>query len=171
MPRPLLVNAAELLRRPGSVREVDLQLAPGELGIDDDRLVRDAPLDVRLRLESLSDGIVVEGTLGMRWRATCRRCLTPLDDRTDTELHELYQVELTDPDAFPIVGDQLDLEPMVRESVLLDLPDGPLCRPDCAGLCPVCGIDRNTGSCSCDTSTPDPRWAALDELRAELDET
>ena len=54
---------------------------------------------------------------------------------------------------------------MVREEVLLGVPDAPLCRPDCAGLCPTCGADRNVGPCDCDTAVRDERWAALDQLR------
>ncbi|MFZ9157663.1 MAG: YceD family protein, partial [Ilumatobacteraceae bacterium] len=74
------------------------------------------------------------------------------------------------PDAFPIENDQIDLATMVRESVLLDLPDSPVCRPDCAGLCPACGADRNLGDCGCRIETPDPRWAGLDAIRDQLPE-
>ena len=83
------------------------------------------------------------------------------------DVHELYQVHVTDPDAFPIVGEQLDLAEMVREAVLLEAPTNPLCRPDCAGLCPVCGVDRNEAACSCDTTVRDERWAALDALKPD----
>ena len=69
----------------------------------------------------------------------------------------------------PTDRDQIDMAPAVREYVLLELPDGPLCRDDCAGICPVCGIDRNEASCDCDTSVRDHRWAALDELRLDDD--
>ena len=71
-----------------------------------------------------------------------------------------------DPDAFPIEHGQLDLAPMVREEVLLAVPDAPLCRPDCAGLCPTCGADRNAAPCDCDTAVRDDRWAALDRAAA-----
>ena len=54
---------------------------------------------------------------------------------------------------------------MVREYVLLDLPDAPLCKDDCAGICPNCGIDRNMATCDCDTSATDPRWSALEGLK------
>ncbi len=64
-----------------------------------------------------------------------------------------------------IEGDQIDLAPAVREYVLIELPDGPLCRDDCAGICPECGADRNEAPCECDTSVRDERWSALDDLR------
>lgn len=85
-------------------------------------------------------------------------------------MHELYQQVLTDPDAFPIVGEQLDLAPAVRETVLLDAPSSPLCRPDCAGLCPRCGADLNQGPCGCADDLVDERWQALDALRDLLPE-
>ena len=69
-----------------------------------------------------------------------------------------------DEDAYPLVDDELDLEPLVRDAVLLELPLAPLCREDCAGLCPQCGANRNEGACGC-AAPRDPRWATLDVLR------
>ena len=86
------------------------------------------------------------------------------------EVHELYQHTVVDPDAFEIVGDQIDLARMIRENILLDAPIAPLCRPDCAGLCPTCGIDLNTGACDCVSATIDPRWDALSQLKTILPE-
>ena len=80
----------------------------------------------------------------------------------------MYQQVITDPDAFEIVGDQIDMRSMVRENILLDAPVAPLCRPDCAGLCPNCGIDRNTATCACVAVSGDPRWDALSQLKANL---
>ena len=54
---------------------------------------------------------------------------------------------------------------MVREEVLLAIPDAPLCRDDCPGLCPVCGADLQTAPCGCETAVGDDRWAVLDQLR------
>lgn len=170
MRNPLLVNALEMLRRPGTQKDVELSVPPSALDIDDSRLVPGSDVDVRVRCESLSDGIVVDGHVEVDFRGDCRRCLAPLTGTVSIELHELYQVTVTDPDAFPIENDQIDLAAMVRESVLLDLPDAPVCRPDCAGLCPVCGADRNTRECGCSVSAPDPRWAGLDAIRDQLPE-
>jgi uncharacterized protein len=167
---PLLVNALEMLRRPGTQKDVVMSVPPSALDIEDPRLLSGHEIDVDLRCESLSDGIVVDGGVRVDFRGDCRRCLTPLTGTLTIEVHELYQVNLTDPDAFPIENDQIDLGAMVRESVLLDLPDAPVCRPDCAGLCPVCGIDRNTAECGCTVATPDPRWAGLEAIRDQLSE-
>jgi uncharacterized protein len=92
----------------------------------------------------------------------CRRCLTDLSGTAVAVVDELYQIEPLDPDAYLIEDGQLDLAPLVREVVLLELDTERLCREDCAGLCPVCGVDRNTTDCSCDTSVSDERWAALE---------
>ena len=83
------------------------------------------------------DGIVVTGPISIPWRAPCRRCLTDVAGVAEVVVDEVYQDEVGDDDAFQIEGDQIDLAPAVREYVLLELPDGPLCRDDCAGICPV----------------------------------
>lgn len=168
MSNPLLINAAELLRRPGSERRVELQSTVAELGISDGRFDPLAIVDVTLRLESLTDGIVVDGELRAPWADSCRRCLADAGGEVVSDVHELYQHVITDPDAFEIVGDQIDLIPMVRENLLLDAPVAPLCRPDCAGLCPTCGVDRNTTTCDCVSTVTDPRWDALSQLKANL---
>jgi uncharacterized protein len=168
MSNSLLFNAAELLRRPGSERRLSLDPTVAELGIADRRFDAAATVVVSLRMESLTDGIVVDGELRAPWADSCRRCLAAANGEVVSEVHELYQQVITDPDAFPIVGDQIDLVPMVRENLLLDAPLAPLCRPDCAGLCPTCGIDRNAATCDCDASIVDPRWDALTQLRANL---
>ena len=168
MKNPLLVNALELLRRPGSERAVDLDVDPSLLDLVDPRVAPDSAIAVHLSCSSLSDGIVVEGTIDARFRSECRRCLMPIDGPIQAPVRELYQTTLTDPDAFPILNDQIDLGPMIRETVLLDLPEAPLCSADCKGLCPVCGADRNRTECRCVVDSRDPRWAALDAIRDRL---
>ena len=168
MVRPLIVNASELLRRPGSDRDLRCEVSLDDLDVQDERFVPDRPLAVSMHLESLNDGIVVRGEVAVHWRGVCRRCLRSVAGTELAEVNELYQHVVTDPDAFPIVGEQLDLAPVVREHALLAVPDGPLCRPDCAGLCPHCGNDRNERACDCSLARVDDRWAALDALRDTL---
>jgi uncharacterized protein len=167
---PFLVNAAEVLRRPGTQKDIAVQVALADLDIaGDPRFDDDAEVEVRLLLESMSDGIVVDGQVAVPWHGTCRRCNEPTGGVSVSEVHELYQRTVTDPDAFEIVGEQLDLRPVARELVLLDTPATPLCRPDCAGLCPTCGINRNEATCSCEGPPADPRWSALDQLKSLAD--
>jgi uncharacterized protein len=168
--RALLVNASELLRRPGSERTIDVDLTTAELGLADARFAPDDEVHVHLRLESLTDGIVVQGSIDVPWNGSCRRCLRPLSEHTESEVDELYQTVVTNPDAFEIVGDQLDLTQMVRELALLDAPEAPLCRPDCAGLCPVCGVDLNETTCHCEAPVQSSPWDVLDQLKGQLEE-
>jgi uncharacterized protein len=169
--RPLVVNALELLRRPGSRKEIALDVATADVDLEhEERLVPESSIAVHLECSSTNDGIVVDGSLNVRFRGVCRRCLRPVDGERSIEVHELYQESRTDPDSFPIENDQIDLRSMVRESVLLDVPESPLCRPDCPGLCPVCGADRATENCTCDTTSVDPRWSVLSEFRDSLPE-
>jgi uncharacterized protein len=163
--RALRINASELRRQPGSHRRVELAIPPLLLDLGDDRVVGDVV--VAVDLESTIDGIVVGGTASVGWSDLCRRCLKPIEGVAVADVDELYQDRVTDPDAFPIEGEQLDLAPMTRELVLLELPEAPLCREDCAGICPVCGRDRNADPCDCDDTVRDERWAVLDELELE----
>lgn len=158
--RPLRINAVELLRQPGAVRHLTLDVAAAPLEAEHERLVGD--LHVELRLTALNDGIDVDGTVSAEWATVCRRCLADVSGTAVGVVDELYQIEPLDPDAYVIEDGQLDLVPLVRETALLELETERLCRDDCAGLCPVCGVDRNTTECSCDTDVRDDRWAALE---------
>lgn len=164
MAAPLIVNVIELLRRPGTTKDVTSTIATSDFDFGDDRIV-DAPIDVSIHLESLTNGIAVSGSARATWHGECRRCLAPLTEEIDVPFDELYQTTLEDPDAWRITGDQIDLLPMVRENILLSVPVGPLCRPDCPGFCPVCGVDLAETSCTCDRNPVDDRWAALDQLK------
>lgn len=159
-----VLNVVDLLRKPGAERQVRLESSIDALDIADTRLPS-GPVVVEARLEALSDGIVVNGMVLARWHGQCRRCLTGLEGPLEVPVQEHYQVRVTDPDAFPLEHDQLDLRPMVREALLLDAPANPVCRDDCAGICPTCGVDRNSTTCSCEVLVRDDRWAALDALR------
>lgn len=167
--RRLLVNAAELLRQPGTTRDVSTAVPLDAVGVDDPRVHGDVTVDVTAT--STLDDIEVAGTLAVEWSDHCARCLRPLADTLRIDVAERYAEASddpgrpTDPAAFPIEHGQLDLAPMVREEVLLGIPDAPRCRADCPGLCPVCGADLADGPCGCDTAVRDERWAALDQLK------
>ena len=166
----LVVNVAEVLRRVGNVKDIDVEIESSLLDVNDERIAaQDVP--ITFHLESTNTGIVVRGTVSAKYHDRCRRCLKEVHERVSVQIAELYQRELTDPDAYPLEGEQLNLAPLVREHLLLSLPDGPLCRADCPGLCPVCGADKSNpaeADCGCSVGAADPRWAALDALKNDL---
>jgi uncharacterized protein len=162
--KPLHVNAAELLREPGLRRNLAVVVDPTELDAAHGAI--DGDVVAELELVSTLDDIELIGTITVPWRGECRRCLRPLAETIVVDVDERY----TEPpaqhdDAFPIVHGKIDLAPMVREHVLLAVGDPRLCRPDCPGLCPVCGGDLSAGACGCDRAVVDDRWSALDQLR------
>ncbi len=115
-------------------------------------------------VESILGGVSVRGTVSAPWTAPCRRCLAPAQGVVEVDVRELFTADGDREETYPLGDDHLDLEPLVRDAVLLELPPAPLCRPDCAGICPVCGADRNESRCAC-APPADVRWAALDVLR------
>ncbi len=160
--RDLRVNAVELLRQPGVTKPIDATVSGADLDVVHDALAGDIDVDVLLTV--MNDGIVVRGEVRAPWAAPCRRCLRDLSGVAVGDIDELHQVEVIDEDAYPILDHQLNLAPSARQAALLELDDERLCRDDCAGLCPQCGIDRNTATCECDNEVTDHRWAALDGL-------
>lgn len=169
--RRLLVNAVELLRDVGATKHIETEVGVDDLGIDDERLDDGVAVDVTL--ESTFDRVLATGAFTVDYHDTCSRCLTSIHDRLTVTTSEQYTESrpADDPgddqflDSFPIENGQIDLAPMVRESLLLAIPDAPLCRDDCRGLCPVCGADLNVTTCDCDTTIRDDRWSVLDQLR------
>lgn len=167
MASPLVVNLVELTRRPGVQKDVVAEPLAAELGIDDPRIAGDEVVSVSLGLESAEGGIVVRGSVGCRAEVECSRCLRSVTVRSACDVDEVYQRVPQTADALPLVGEQLDLAPMVREVVLVGLPSAPVCRPDCPGLCHGCGADLATEGCSCVEPPSDPRWSVLEEWRPD----
>jgi DUF177 domain-containing protein len=172
---PFVVHVARLRRSSGHrVREVrrgEVALAGplDEAGIDPGRSVvpAGAEAEADVTLVPFVGGIDVDGTVTAPWVGICRRCAEPVSGELAIPVHERYAdapLAGTDEELYPIVDDELDLGLLVRDAVVLELPMAPLCRPDCAGLCPRCGANLNEGACGC-VAPRDPRWANLDVLR------
>jgi uncharacterized protein len=138
-----------------------------------------------ITLTRTSQGILVTGQLQTTLRVNCRRCLEPFDLDVEIELEEefhpvvpiadapLDRVPDEDNDEALLIDEHqiLDLSEVVRQALWLVEPTRELCRPDCAGLCPLCGGNRNLGECECVEGPLDPRWAALQSLLAEQSDT
>jgi len=161
----LRINALELLRHPGATKHIETMVPPADIDVDDGRVAGD--IAIAVDATSSVDGVIVHGTVSTPWRGQCRRCLIDVAGTAVSTVDELFQQHPHHQDAVEIVGDQIDLAPIVREYVLLDLPEAPLCKDDCAGICPTCGIDRNVANCECDTALSDPRWSALEGFRLD----
>ncbi|MDI3257181.1 MAG: DUF177 domain-containing protein [Kyrpidia sp.] len=134
-------------------------------------LVAVEPVDVELRASEVSGMYVVEGTLRTRAAYRCSRCLTEFWEPLETTFKERFvrapwhdDGVAEDDEPVPLDGDEVDLVPYVEQAVVLALPWRPLCRPQCAGLCPECGANLNKGPCGCSDKATDPRWEKLGEL-------
>ena len=162
MPRPpLRLLISDLLHSPGRSRAVVLE-TPVDWGLESSRVDPGAPLRADLVLEGTSGGVVVRGRVAVVARHTCRRCLTEWTEPVEAEVFEILG---RDPEAeYRLAGDEADLEEPLRDAVLLALPLRPLCRPDCLGLCAVCGADLNTGSCPGHDEGPGSPFAPLRDL-------
>jgi uncharacterized protein len=115
-------------------------------------------------LERVPDGVVVRGDVHATWNAECSRCVKAITGAVHVHVDELYEPNPLAGETYGLDDDVLDLEPLARDAVRLELPVAPLCREDCAGLCPNCGVDRNETACDCAVAETDSRWAALRSL-------
>jgi DUF177 domain-containing protein len=158
----LRVGVADLLRHPGSRRDLHLATRIDELRVVATRLVEDEDVVVDLVLESLSNGIVATGSVEVAWVGECRRCLEPVSGRARQRVQEVFGGEADADDTYLLDGDEIDLEPMLRDVVGGALPLVPLCDEGCQGPAPS---TFPTGPGDEESAPRDPRWAALDELR------
>lgn len=163
--RVLKLNVGFLLSQSlGTSRDIDFDVPA--LAVSDD--LKLAFLKGTLRLSRTREGILVQGTLETASEGECRRCLSVVHVPIELHIEELFT---THPDKHPKtqfrVDDDaiLDLTPLLREETIINTPLAPLCRNDCAGLCPQCGQNLNEGTCTCEHDSIDPRLAVLMQLR------
>jgi uncharacterized protein len=169
---PWVIDTRDLGRRPGSSRPVQrTATAAHDIGLEGVIAIpTGASVELDLLLESVVEGVLVSGTARGPLAGECSRCLDPIADEVEIEITELYAYpdsatdETTDDDEIPrLVDDLIDLEPVVRDAVVIAVPSAPLCTPDCAGLCPGCGGKWAELGPDHAHETIDPRWAALQE--------
>lgn len=165
--RPLVVGIADLRRQPGTRRHIERQVTLDGLGITTAAVPSGAEIGLDLELETMLPGLVATGTIEVPWEGECRRCLAPVRASTIVEIREIFDPKPVEGETYPLGEDLVDLEPMVRDAVLLALPLAPLCGPDCLGPAPdlfPTGVALDDVD---DESEPpaDPRWAALGDLQ------
>jgi uncharacterized protein len=147
------------------------------------------PFHVDARLEKFDRRVLVDAHGKAELTVPCGRCLGPVSvdlpvdfeltlvprdehadgrgDREDSTGPVAGTFGPTDAEEETYTGKVIDLDPLVREQLVLSLPAYPVCRDDCKGLCPVCGGNLNERECGCDRHVPDPRWAGLKNLKLQ----
>lgn len=158
----LRIDVADLLTHPSARRPVHLEAALADLGTPVARIVEPVRLD--LVLERVPDGIVARGELHARWEGECSTCLRELAADLTVGVAELYESHPVDGDTYPIDGHELDLEQLVRDALVLELPLAPACdRSDCTPA-EAPGVLVGADDRPSEEHAGDPRWAALSEL-------
>jgi uncharacterized protein len=164
----LVFDTHELGRGAGGMKRVTRTVeAPADLGIEVIAVPPGSPIDLDLMLESVVEGVLVTGSASVQLRGECVRCLVEISDEIEVDLQELYVhpgSEADEEEAGRMEGDLIDLEPLLRDAVVLDLPFQPLCRTECRGLCAECGADLNADPDHGHDGQIDPRWAKLSAL-------
>ncbi|MBB5116732.1 YceD family protein [Streptomyces eurocidicus] len=175
-----MFDTRELGRRPGALKRVARSVpAPADLGIEVIGVAEGATVELDLRLESVMEGVLVTGTARAPLTGECVRCLEPLERELDADFQEMYsypdadarsRLAATDDDAEEdeedtlfLEDDMVDLEPVLRDAVVLSLPLQPVCQEDCLGLCSECGA-RLADDPDHHHESVDIRWAALQGL-------
>jgi uncharacterized metal-binding protein YceD (DUF177 family) len=166
---PWRLDLRELGRRAGSMREID-RTAPAPEGwrVELIGVPAGGEVHLHLRLESVMEGVLVTGDLDVPVTGSCARCLEPIEDTLHLDVQELYAYEGSTTEATSeedevrrIEGDFLDLAPLVRDTVVLNLPLAPVCTDDCAGLCVDCGQRLDDLPADHHHDIVDARWAGL----------
>ncbi|HEX5511337.1 MAG TPA: DUF177 domain-containing protein [Actinomycetales bacterium] len=179
---PYVLDTHELGRRPGSMRKLSRTVpAPDDLGTEVIGVPAGSDLVLDLRLESVMEGVLVSGTARGLATGECVRCLDDVEREVDVDFQELYnypdsrssthhghrgkaaEAEEDDEDTYELEGELLDLEPVIRDAVVLALPFQPVCSEDCPGLCSQCGAQLADDP-EHHHEDVDPRWAALQNL-------
>ena len=150
---------------------------PEELDLLDERITLKGPANVVGSVKRSTAEVTVSGRLSAHVSVECDRCLKKLELRVSAEFRLDYitgqdyesshTAELTsdDMDVSVFDGESIDVDELVKEQILLSVPDRTLCREDCKGICSTCGADLNAGPCNCEPSDIDPRWEALKRFK------
>jgi uncharacterized protein len=175
-----VLDIRELGRRPGSQRKVTRTVpAPAGLGIEVLHVPEGSQVDIDLRLEAVMEGVLVTGSAAVGLEGECVRCLEPISDEVEVDFQELFVyhdqgshrggdaagADAEDDETSRLEGDLLDLEPVLRDAVVLALPFQPLCEDDCPGLCTECGARLADDPDHAHEAAIDPRWAGLQQLK------
>jgi uncharacterized protein len=162
---PYTVDVYDLMHRPGEMRERSIDIVvPEEFGNAMIAVKAGSELRVELRMESLHDGILVSADIDGTAAGECGRCLIDIEQAIQVEIQELFAYSSDEAFEYEVHEDTIDLEPVVRDAVVLSLPFQPVCQEECLGLCPQCGVRLLDNPGHEHENPVDPRWAALGSL-------
>jgi uncharacterized protein len=172
---PFVVDVRALLGKPGAYQRLEITEPAGpDVRTEVVAVGGSEPVTSEVMLESVREGILVTGQAATVGDAVCSRCLDPVRVDLRAPLQELYawsaqEAEVDDLGELGphLDGELLDLRPPIRDGLILEMPQAPLCEPDCPGLCPQCGV-RFADDPSHIHESSDPRWAALSALKNDL---
>lgn len=170
-----VLDVRSLGRRAGTLRELRRTVTTKDrIGLDLIAIPAGAEVELDLQLQAVSEGVLVTGTASGRAEGDCSRCLEPFTDDVSIRITELFaypdsatEQTTEDDEVYRMVDDTIDLEPVVVDAVGLELPLQPLCAPDCAGLCPECGVRMAIAGSDHAHEILDPRWAGLAKFTNE----
>lgn len=162
------VGVSELRRRVGNRTDVERTAELGGLATTVAAVAGPGLVDYRVQLEAIADGVRVTGVVEVPWTGACRRCLDPTGGVVEAPVAEVFSDEPVEGETWPLDGDAVELAGVLHDAAVLALPLAPLCRPDCPGPAPESfPVATEDGGAE---RSPDPRWAALSELRFDADE-
>ena len=162
---PYTVDVYDLMHRPGEMRDRSIDIVvPEEFGNAMIGMKAGSELRVELRMESLHDGILVSADIDGTAAGECGRCLIDIEQAVQVEIQELFAYSSDEAFEYEVHEDTIDLEPVIRDAVVLSLPFQPVCQEDCLGLCPQCGVRLLDNPGHEHKNPVDPRWAALGSL-------
>ena len=173
----IVLDTHELPRKPGAMAEFKKIIpAPPDMGNEMIRIPEGDPITVGLRLESVSEGVLISGVVRATAVGECSRCLEEISEVLTVRVNQLFLYpgraiaaeeagdDLEDSEDLAVLdGDLADIEPMIRDALVSELPFRPLCQEDCQGLCPQCGV-RLADNPDHHHDVVDPRWSALQTM-------
>ena len=163
------INITEMDGAPGREIPFSFSVPAEELDVQSDAYTFDSPIRVEGRVTHTGTALRVEGTIAATKHFVCDRCLKACEVTQEHPFSEEFRSENPEEESNVIIDGRIDLRPLVRDTLMAAQPLSNLCKPDCKGLCPVCGHDLNDGDCGCDRFVPDPRLAALQQFMKKED--
>ncbi len=158
-------------------KKISLVLEPGSIELDGEGITLDGKIEFKGEAERFAGKPHIRGEIDADITLDCTRCLEPLAKHLEIPFEDVFagadgqagsddnEIALDELDESPAVEGKVDIAEIIREQILLAMPEQAYCREDCKGLCPKCGANRNLIDCKCADDDIDPRWAALKSFR------